>query len=287
MRASVCRYTGSSRDGLDLDSRVVDVCSSSAGRCGGVDDLDFYFLRLRAGDAVVHSERVLGAAVEALPDGADWVARECVSGVHSGVVGWRHGELTRAAAEGSCGGLCAGFPEHYDAVGAGTVQSRRYLTLCVFGLDAGPDRGSAGRARGAGVRDGCLYNLATADETRRARARAECAVEGAVHGDSEFGARPYRVLVVATEYMLSLCVDVNVVAVSGAFALFVTRRLEKTWTLAGLAAQILLLVLVNVIVTEVRSAIAPLPTASQGLVLTVLIVLFEAGKFATGPRKNG
>ena len=97
----------------------------------------------------------------------------------------------------------------------------------------------------------------------------------------------YRVVVVAAAYMQLLRVDANVVAVSGAFALFVTRRLEKTWALAGLAAQILLLVLVNVIVTEVRSAIAPLPTASQGLVLTVLIVLFEAGKFATGPRKNG
>jgi hypothetical protein len=95
----------------------------------------------------------------------------------------------------------------------------------------------------------------------------------------------YRVAAVAAAYMRRLRVEASVVAVSGAFALFVTRRLEKTWALAGLAAQILLLLLVNAIVAEFRAAIAPLPAASQGLALTVLIVLFEAGKFAAG--KNG
>jgi hypothetical protein len=95
----------------------------------------------------------------------------------------------------------------------------------------------------------------------------------------------YRVAAVAAAYMRRLHVEPGVVAVSGGFALFITRRLEKTWALAGLAAQIMLLLLVNAIVAEFRQAIAPLPATSQGLSLAVLIVLFEATKFAMAPAK--
>ena len=96
----------------------------------------------------------------------------------------------------------------------------------------------------------------------------------------------YRVAAVAAAYMRRLQVEPGTIAVCGALALLVTRRLETMWALAGLAGQILLLLLVNAIVTEFRGAIAPLPAASQGLALTILLVLFEATKFAVGPAKN-
>jgi hypothetical protein len=95
----------------------------------------------------------------------------------------------------------------------------------------------------------------------------------------------YRVAAVVAAYTRRLHVEPVVVAICGGFALFVTRRLEKTWALAGLSAQILLLVVVNAIVAEFRQAIVPLPATSQGLSLAVLIVLFEATKFATQPAK--
>lgn len=95
----------------------------------------------------------------------------------------------------------------------------------------------------------------------------------------------YRVAAVAAAYMRRLHVDPGIIALSGGFALFITRRLEKNWALAGLATQILLLLLINAIVAEFRGAIAPLPATSQGLALAVLIVLFEAVKFAVEPAK--
>jgi hypothetical protein len=91
----------------------------------------------------------------------------------------------------------------------------------------------------------------------------------------------YRVAAVVAAYMRRLRVEPGVVAVSGAFALFLTRRLEKTWALAGLAAQILLLLLVNAIVAEFRGAIAPLPAVSQGLSLMVVLMVFETAKFVS------
>jgi len=95
----------------------------------------------------------------------------------------------------------------------------------------------------------------------------------------------YRVAAVAAGYMRRLNVETGIVAVCGGFALFVTQKLQKTWALAGLVAQILLLILVNAIVAEFRDAIAPLPATSQGLALVVLLVLFEAAKFAAQPAK--
>lgn len=95
----------------------------------------------------------------------------------------------------------------------------------------------------------------------------------------------YRVAAVAAAYMRRLHVDPGIIVLSGGFALFITRRLEKNWALAGLATQILLLLLINAIVAEFRGAIAPLPATSQGLALAVLIVLFEAVKFAVEPPK--
>jgi hypothetical protein len=91
----------------------------------------------------------------------------------------------------------------------------------------------------------------------------------------------YRVAAVVSAYLRRLHVEPVVIAVCGGFALFVTRRVERTWALAGLAAQILLLLMVNAIVAEFRQAIVPLPATSEGLALAVLIVVFEATKFAS------
>jgi hypothetical protein len=55
----------------------------------------------------------------------------------------------------------------------------------------------------------------------------------------------YHVTAVAVACLRLLRVESGIVAVSGAFALFMTRRLQTRWALAGLAAQIMLLLLVR------------------------------------------
>lgn len=71
-------------------------------------------------------------------------------------------------------------------------------------------------------------------------------------------------------------VEAGIVAIAGLFALLATRRLGTRWALAGLATQIFVLVVVGAIVGEFRLAIAPLPVASKGIALAVLLVFFEA-----------
>ena len=91
----------------------------------------------------------------------------------------------------------------------------------------------------------------------------------------------YRVTGVLAVYLRGMRVDWGVAVVAGLFALLGTNKLEKRWALAGLSAQIVLLVVVNTVVGEFRTAIAPLPVASKGIALASLLVSFEGLKFAS------
>jgi hypothetical protein len=91
----------------------------------------------------------------------------------------------------------------------------------------------------------------------------------------------YRVTAVVAAHLRRLRVEPGVVAVCGALALLITRKLVTRWALAGLAAQILLLLLVSGIVSEFKMVIAPLPAANKGVALAALLVSFEAAKFAS------
>jgi hypothetical protein len=93
----------------------------------------------------------------------------------------------------------------------------------------------------------------------------------------------YRVTAVLAAYLRRLRVESGIVAVCGLFALLVTRRLQTRWSLAGLAAQILVLVVVSAIVAEFKASIAPLPAANKGMALAALLVSFEAAKLASAP----
>lgn len=86
----------------------------------------------------------------------------------------------------------------------------------------------------------------------------------------------YRVSAVLAAYLRVMRVDAGIVAIAGLFALLATKRLGTRWALAGLAAQIFILVVVSAIVGEFKLAIAPLPVASKGIALAVLLVFFEA-----------
>jgi hypothetical protein len=91
----------------------------------------------------------------------------------------------------------------------------------------------------------------------------------------------YRVAAVLAAYLRRLRVEAGMVAVVGLFTQMVTQKLMTRWTLARLASQILILVVVSVMVSEFRTAIAPLPVENKGIALAVLLVLFEAAKFAS------
>ncbi len=90
----------------------------------------------------------------------------------------------------------------------------------------------------------------------------------------------YRVTAVAGAYLRRLRVEAGVVAVCCALALLVTRRLATRWTLGGLAAQTLTLLLVGAVVSWFRAAIAALPAAHKGVALAALILSFEAARVA-------
>lgn len=89
----------------------------------------------------------------------------------------------------------------------------------------------------------------------------------------------YRVTAVLAAYLRRLRVDLWIVAVSSSFALVAAKKLHARWSLAGLAAQILVLLVVGAVVAEFKAAIAPLPVANKGVALAVLLVFFEAVKF--------
>ena len=89
----------------------------------------------------------------------------------------------------------------------------------------------------------------------------------------------YRVTAVLAAYLRRLRVDSWIVAVSSTFALIAAKKLHTRWSLAGLAAQILVLLVVNAIVAEFKVSIAPLPTANKGIALAALLISFEAVKF--------
>jgi len=91
----------------------------------------------------------------------------------------------------------------------------------------------------------------------------------------------YRVTAVLAAYLRRLRVEPVVVAVCGALALLVTRKVLTRWALAGLAAQMLVLLFVSAIVAEFRVVIAPLPAANKGVALAALLVSFEAAKFVS------
>ncbi len=91
----------------------------------------------------------------------------------------------------------------------------------------------------------------------------------------------YRVTAVVAGHLRRLRVEPGVVAVRGALALLITRKLLTRWALAGLAAQILLLMLVSGIVSEFKMVIAPQSAANKGVTLAALLVSFEAAKFAS------
>jgi hypothetical protein len=90
----------------------------------------------------------------------------------------------------------------------------------------------------------------------------------------------YRVAAVAAAYLRRLSVEPGVAVAFFALALVATRKIPKRWALAGLAAQLLLLMLVSELVSEFKAAIAPLPAESKGVALAALVVSFEAAKFA-------
>jgi hypothetical protein len=90
----------------------------------------------------------------------------------------------------------------------------------------------------------------------------------------------YRVAAVAAAYLRRLSVEPGVAIAFFALALAATRKIPKSWALTGLAAQLLLLLLVSALVSEFKAAIAPLPAESQGVALAALVVSFEAAKFA-------
>jgi hypothetical protein len=91
----------------------------------------------------------------------------------------------------------------------------------------------------------------------------------------------YRVSAVAAAYVKQLRVEPGVAVVCFALALLLTRRMPPRWALVGLAAQLLLLLLVSALVSEFKAGIAPLPVASKGVALAALVVSFEAAKHAS------
>ena len=96
----------------------------------------------------------------------------------------------------------------------------------------------------------------------------------------------YLVTVVLGAYMRHVRVESGIVAVAGLFALLAARKLETRWTLVGLAAQILVLLVVSAIVAEFKVSIAPLPAANKGIALAALLVSFEAVKFVATSRAS-
>jgi hypothetical protein len=92
----------------------------------------------------------------------------------------------------------------------------------------------------------------------------------------------YRASAVLAAYLGRMRVEAGIIVVAGLFAHLATQKLLARWTLAGLASQLLLLVVVGAMVSEFRAAIAPLPVESKGIALGVLLVMFEAVKFASG-----
>lgn len=91
----------------------------------------------------------------------------------------------------------------------------------------------------------------------------------------------YRVTAVVAAYLRRLSVEPGVAVVCFALALLATRRMPTRWALSGLAAQLLLLLLVNAIVSEFKVGIAPLPAASKGVALAALLMSFESAKYAS------
>ena len=89
----------------------------------------------------------------------------------------------------------------------------------------------------------------------------------------------YRVTAVLAAYLRRMRVDSWIVAVSSTFALVAAKKLHARWSLAGLAAQILVLLVVGAVVAEFKAAIALLPVANKGVALAALLVSFEAVKF--------
>lgn len=89
----------------------------------------------------------------------------------------------------------------------------------------------------------------------------------------------YRVTAVLAAYLRRLRVDTWIVAVSSTFALVAAKKLHARWSLAGLAAQILLLLVVGAVVAEFKAAILPLTVSNKGVALGALLVAFEAVKF--------
>jgi len=99
--------------------------------------------------------------------------------------------------------------------------------------------------------------------------------------DEPQGYAIYRVTAVLAAYLRRIRVEAGIVAVVALFALLATRKLGTRWALSGLAAQIFILVAVSAIVGEFKLAIAPLPVASKGIALAVLLVFFEAATVAS------
>lgn len=89
----------------------------------------------------------------------------------------------------------------------------------------------------------------------------------------------YRVTAVLAAYLRRLRVDTWIVAVSSTFALVAAKKLHARWSLAGLAAQILVLLVVGAVVAEFKAAIVPLNVPNKGVALAALLVAFEAVKF--------
>jgi len=103
--------------------------------------------------------------------------------------------------------------------------------------------------------------------------------------DEPQGYAIYRVTAVLVAYLRRVRVEAGVMVLCALFALLATKRLGKAWSLASLATQIFILVVVNVVVAEFRLGIAPLPVSSKGIALAVLLVFFEAVKLASGTGK--
>jgi hypothetical protein len=91
----------------------------------------------------------------------------------------------------------------------------------------------------------------------------------------------YRVTAVLTAYLRRMRVESWLVTVCATFALLATRRIGARWSLAGLATQILLLLVVNAVVSEFKVSIAPLPVANKGMALAALLLFFQSVKFVT------
>ncbi len=102
--------------------------------------------------------------------------------------------------------------------------------------------------------------------------------------DETQGYAIYRITAVLAAYLRRLRVDSWIVAVSSTFALVAAKKLHTRWSLAGLAAQILVLLVVSAIVAEFKVSIAPLPAANKGIALAALLVSFEAVKFVATSR---